>query len=70
MKPTILLTAMIIVCSMSVSANVTSDLAGIEARYKACEAKNSSGAGMTDCAFAAKSQADKLLACLYFRAYT
>lgn len=65
MKATLLLTVIITVCSTPVSANVTSDLAAIEARYKACEAKNSSGAGLTGCAFAAQSEADKLLVKLY-----
>lgn len=65
MKTTLLFIATSTVCATPVFANVVSNLAAIEARYKACQAKDPSGAGPTDCAFAAESYADKILTKLY-----
>lgn len=65
LKAVLFLPVALALCSTPATANVTSDLAAIEARYKACEAKDASGAGMTDCAVAAKLEADKILTKLY-----
>lgn len=65
MKAALFLIAMVAACATPAFATIASDLAAIEARRKACEATDPSGSGLTDCAYAAKSQADKLLARLY-----
>jgi uncharacterized protein YecT (DUF1311 family) len=51
--------------STSAIANVSSDLAAIDARYKACQASDTSNVGLKECTNTAYSEADKVLTKTY-----
>ncbi len=51
--------------STSAIANVSSDLAAIDAHYNACIAKDSDNAGLKECTNTAYSEADKVLTKTY-----
>jgi uncharacterized protein YecT (DUF1311 family) len=65
MKAILLLIIALALCSTSAVASVSSDLAAIDARYKACMAKNSDNMGLKECTNKAHSEADKVLTNTY-----
>jgi uncharacterized protein YecT (DUF1311 family) len=65
MKALLLLIIALVLCSTSAVAKVSSDLAAIDARYKACMAKNPDNMGLKECTNKAHSEADKVLTNTY-----
>jgi uncharacterized protein YecT (DUF1311 family) len=65
MKAMLLLIIALALCSTSAIASVSSDLAAIDAHYKACMAKDSDNVGLKECTHTAYSEADKVLTKTY-----
>ncbi len=65
MKAMLLLIIALALCSTSAIASVSSELAAIDAHYKACMAKDSDNVGLKECTHTAYSEADKVLTKTY-----